>query len=258
MFGLTLEHENGLQNQVSIEANLRHSLSKHVELKAQLKAAHLAGKWSTQGMIAATIYFDIPAAKRVGLGTITGKVYDGEREFERGLANVIVRVGTQSAVTAKDGLYELAGLQPGVYYLQIDGTKLPKDLIPAISLGVPIVLEAEQLITLDIPMVQKASIHGQIKPEGIPRFTGSAEGVVIHARRGDDIFTAVSNADGVFHFADLYPGVWEITVNSNGWLKPMHTVDITMPSVVVNPGSSAQVDIKVRFLNNRVINPQDH
>lgn len=247
---LNLQYEMGQRNKTTLEANLVHPLRDNFDLKAQLKTSYSEGKWDTTGMIAGTIYFGIPGAKRHGLGTITGLVYDGQGEGQFGLAGAIVRVGNHAAVTARDGSFEFAGLQPGEYYVQVESPPLADELLPAIFLGNSIILEEDQVVTFDVPMVPKTSITGQIASEGFPRFEGSLAGIVMYARQGDDVVTTVTDTHGAFAFTELYPGMWEIIVNAGGRLGTMHVVEMPASLVDLTPGVSENLDIRIVPKNN--------
>ncbi len=200
---MTLQYETGLKNKTTLEAGVAHRLGENLEFKAQLKTTYSAGSWNTTGMLAGTYYFGVPAAKRLGLGIIRGRIY----ESGLGLQGAIVRVGNKAAITDKDGSFTFAGLQPGEYYLQIDGSSLKEGFVSGTFLGVSNKVEADQVAVLEIPLVAKAVITGVIESEGVPRFSGTVAGFTIHARQGGDILTTVSDSRGAFSFTELYPGV---------------------------------------------------
>ena len=240
----------------SIGARLHYSLSDWLRLEGEAKATRPdGGEWGVVGKVGltATQGFSVPVGVRTSVGTLAGRVFDASG----GLGGVVVRVGKLAAMTAADGTYQFSGLEPGVYYVQVDRANLPHGCIADLVMPAEVAIEAGATGRLDIPITRKASLSGQIVVcrQADPRggdvdCTGSAvsplTGVTVSATMGGEQRTVTTDAEGRFSLVELRPGSWEVRVVADGGQMPEgHVLEAEALIVSVEPGGKAEVLFKV-------------
>lgn len=272
--GLDISRTFGATSQsTSIGASARYDIADWLMLQAEAKATkRAAGEWDVSGKLAltATQRFNVPVGRKTSVGTLTGRVFDALGEGT-GYAGVAVRVGKAAAMTAADGTFQFRGLEPGMYYAQVDMANLPDGAIPDLMMPAIVMIEAGRENHLDIPITRKSSIHGKVtvyaqadpRPNGtngtnggngkngtngtngVLKEAGPLARVMVSAVMGDEKRFAMTDAEGRFSFIEMRPGNWEIRVVANGRMPEGYMVEQEVQVVNVAPGGRGDTLFRV-------------
>ncbi|MCA9124655.1 MAG: carboxypeptidase regulatory-like domain-containing protein, partial [Planctomycetales bacterium] len=124
---------------------------------------------------------------------------------------------TQSVESELDGTYQLKGLENGIYTLTVRKAGFATTQQTGLAIG-----DGEN--TRDVTMVTSGSLHGAV------RDTTTQEPIpfafIVVQQAGNQITSLQTNADGVFQFADLEPGAYDIQVVRYGYVEQTQAVTV--------------------------------
>ena len=216
MFGasLTLRFRNG------------HSLGFRVQRAANpAPAAGMPGK-TTLGLFEYAIPVGLPVTRKMTVGKLSGKVYDGDKG-RQGVPGLIVRIDDLAAVTDDKGEFVFDGLAPGSYVLTLDDRNAGSGLVTVDKMPLTLVVAGGRRTELAIGMTRGASLGGRIavydnEGEALQGVTGGPDtgagakpqlveraplaGATVEIRGEGDVFEQVTDAQGRFLFEGLRPG----------------------------------------------------
>ena len=116
--------------------------------------------------IEARTKFDMPFEGVVIRGRLEGTLFmdldnDGQRDHgEPGVAEALLRLGSQLARTDAQGYFRFPPLDPGTYNVEI--ARAPLGLVPTVPIPIVVSIAAGQVISLEIPMRSVGIIRGRV------------------------------------------------------------------------------------------------
>ena len=140
-------------------------------------------------------------------------------ETGRGIPDVLVHLGNESALTGADGRFVFPRPTSGAYYLHIDRVSLGMDRVPAVPMPYLIDVPADGVMDeLRIPVTRRASLSGRVRlmdihGSGLLADTLDAHApimAVVEATSGDHRLRRLCTRDGRFTFEDVPPGRWTL------------------------------------------------
>ena len=162
--------------------------------------------------------FALSIGQRAQVGSLRGSILD---ENSQGIADIVVQLADVTTRSQADGSYSFPALAAGRYFISLHTGVLNdrKVTIPATPLQVEILADTEQQLNLQV--VQVAQIIGNIRsglsPEqraalGIDEPAALLAGFIIELSRNGQVLRTLSNAQGLFQFDNLSPGLWQLRV----------------------------------------------
>lgn len=169
--------------------------------------------------------------------TLTGRL----RKNGRALAGATVTLRSEAAPawteTGPEGLFELRGLVPGAYRLEVS------DYRAGILLARQIQIDRDQNLALDL---DTATLEGIVLDERERQALGQVELTLTSLEGGDGAGIdrrTVSSADGTFAFTDMAAGAWRLKANRPGYTQREQVLSLSGTSqrleVVLDPAAGA-------------------
>ena len=227
--------------------------------KLSLQASLYRGS-RVQGTTAYAITYSVPLHLPV-LGhpktpVVTGRVVDVETG--NGLADVVVYIGSDVRITDQDGRFKFADTLPGPTYLFLDPQTIGTDRIATQPLPLSIMLEESNPPPIEIGVVRSARLSGRamvyapasqaVAPgisEGIDLTPSDPlRGVLLELSDGTERLRALTDLQGFFHFPQLRPGTWTLTVLAID-LPVHHYLAEKQVTFTLSPGEARDLHLKV-------------
>ena len=211
-------------------------------------------RWPTAELgvrLAATHALSLPVSDEVArlFGGRRAATIVGELETDYpvpDLSGVRVVAGPAEAETDAAGRFELR-LPPGRYRVRVDPASLPPSLVPVRG-EVEVTLAEKQTVRVTLRLAVRGRISGRVELAGegeLPRCL-----VEVINPEGERLLVAVS-PDGRFSLPGVRPGRYLVRV-AEGSLPPGYVPVGTGVSVVVEPGETAVVELRVKPPERRV------
>lgn len=200
--------------------------------------------------------FNIPVNKKKNIGKLSGKVINkGVSTIE----GIVLSIGSNQAVTDKDGNYSFPMLAAGKYYMMIDLRKAGVNAISEISAPYEIEIQPGIETKYAIGITLSSKIVGQIVIEkevaddnqtfaGIQQQLGK---LMIEANNDQEVFRILTNPDGRFSFENLKPGLWTVRVYDTGIPKEYELVN-NLFNLTLVPGKSEPLEVKIKEKRRRI------
>ncbi|MCI0706273.1 MAG: SPOR domain-containing protein [Ignavibacteriae bacterium] len=199
------------------------------------------------------IPINIPVKRLTTSGSVSGKVVDA---VGRGMGNVLVNIGTEAAVTDRNGNFFFAAVPPEKQYLIVDRATIGLDKLTLQPMPMELVVRGGEEERVDINVVQSASLTGTVTvynfAEENPLDTarqqlvdaGGYQGIIVEISNGSESHRRISDNLGRFTFTDVRPGRWTMSVVA-GQLPQYHFVERQSYDVALQPGLSSTADIRI-------------
>lgn len=160
-----------------------------------------------------------PLALRGNL--VEGYIVD-ERTGE-GIANVLVTLGNESALTDEDGRFVVPRPAEGTHYLFLDRVSLGLHRVPAVPIPYPVEIPAVgPLPVIQIPVSMRTVLSGRVRRYEVQGGAGTVRAdtvdvgpggrVVVEVQQRTLRFRQQADAQGRYTFNDLPPGRWAVRV----------------------------------------------
>lgn len=220
-------------------------------------------------MLSYAVPIKVPTMRKGDTKRLTGRVFD--QETRAGLANVVLRLGRQVAITDERGNFTFPAAPWGFYDLSVAGGQVPVGMIPVGTLPVPVDLATESEQHVEIGFIRGGTIAGRVQlyepdPRLMPSQTfirigqgGSAtpppavkelvpttglRGILVEVRNGDKVHRRLTNANGEFSFAGLHPGTWTVSMDPAA-IPDTATMDVSSYTVELAPKGEQQLEFRV-------------
>lgn len=199
---------------------------------------------------------DIPVSRRSDVGAVRGVVV--HNESGEGLPEVIVTIGEKTVATDGRGEFLVPVVPIGEWYLNLNTTRLRSDLIPVLTMPVPVIVELHKESEIRIEMTRPAAISGIVVTHEIDRSrlrlfsddpaeytrNGGLGGAVIEAVGPQGARRTVSRDDGTFSMDALPPGIWTVTILPEN-LPEGSVVRESSFELNIAPGETAEVMFQI-------------
>lgn len=205
--------------------------------------------------------FDLPLFPRPDVGHIKGRVVDGAG---RGIADLVVQIGTLAVTTDPDGRFEFPAVPPGEGFLVNRADQLGPSRVTQPATPWHFVLDPRQTLTQTFYAHQAAHLAGQLvlqTPAQSALSSGFVSGqpgaqplagVRIQLRGADGrLLQQVADEAGRFAFENLAPGDWVLEVDDAD-LPPAYDVQPKQQTLHLAEGESRAVDIQMVPIARRI------
>jgi len=211
----------------------------------------------TNNQVAYTLEYAIPIGipiKRItAVGQLRGSILD---EQGRGIANVLINIGENAALSGRNGAFFFASLKPGLVYLAVDKASIGFDRITIQPMPMEVLIRGGEETNLMLRVTRSVAIAGNVllfsaKEQGFLDTSkaliemGGKSGVFLELSNGAEIHRRVSDNKGRFLFADLCPGQWILKV-IGGDIPEYHTLYPDSMSIELKPGERKDVTFELR------------
>ncbi len=197
---------------------------------------------------------NIPVSLRTDVGSLEGVIYHKDTNLP--LKRVLVTVGDMSVLTDDEGRYSFKALPPGEVTI---GVSAPdhKDYIVAGKYPLELTIEKSGSHIVDIPMVEKATISGNVlrfeKKPGTGFFMiapeyykdGGFSGLVVELTGEFGVRREATKNDGTFSFTSVVPGAVQLRVYTEQ-LPDTHELVENLIEFTLEPGESSSHDFEVK------------
>jgi hypothetical protein len=199
-----------------------------------------------------TVPLGLPVGRSGESGAVEARLVD--REVNRPMTGVLVRLGDQAQFTDGDGRVAFTGLREATHYLQVDRATLGtgRITVPGAPLGVPV--RAGETARLELGVVRGARVQGTVRrfepvasSPGTPAVlqdSGPMGGAVMQLSRGSDTLRASVDGWGHFTFGELAPGSWTLSVVQAD-LPRYHRFEQERSTIELRTGESLAVVLRV-------------
>ena len=218
---------------------------------------------------------EIPVGRRAEIAAVRGRVY--REETNEPLKGVLLRLNGLAVATDKEGSFAFHLPHSGRYYLQMDRSRLPLDLIP--NQPVPIEVNVDDLdSTVEIGMVRAGGVGGNVAmygPEvqaagpsvgpgsppqdrvqdsageaGYSRLSGLGN-VLVELSDGKETRRRLTDSNGDFIFPEMRPGAYTLKV-AEGFIPTSLRLDRTTWEFHLAPGQQEAVEFRAIQERRRV------
>ncbi len=247
------------KNNDTFQLNYNHTLHNGVSLGASISTDTLDKQNGSQSdleyQLRLSIPFDTPIYRYKNIGSLQGKVYD--KALQQPVANAIVSVAGQYAVTNKQGEYLFKAIREGQYDLttNLNKTQLSNYLIEN-NQQQKINLLANKTTTRNIKLIAGTGISGQVlgytlangsilsaRNDAI-KPSGGIAGLLItltSTNNSEIAHKALTTEGGYFHFNGIKAGKWLVQVSDPG--KIIKDLRIEEPQRIIELKVGNEMDI---------------
>lgn len=195
----------------------------------------------------------VPLKRISGVGQLRGTLKD---EKGRGIANVMVNVGEETALSDRHGSFFFASLKPGTTYITIDKASIGFDRITVQPMPMEVLIRGGEESKISLNVTRSVSIAGTVtllstKERNLLDTTttlteiGGQSGVFLEITKGTEIHRRVTDNRGRFLFSELRPGVWTLKT-SGGDIPAYHNIEPEIMQIELLPGEKKNVHIELR------------
>ncbi|MCK5534196.1 hypothetical protein KAI68_03695 [bacterium] len=221
-----------------------------------------------------TIPWGIPIKKKEFIGSIKGKIYDGEKGEKVPIVNVILKINGATAISDKKGRFVFPSLKPGNYFLMIDKSSLGPNRLTDKKLPMMVRVKGGKVTKIEIGIVDSGNISGKIifftagkkgnkifknnvflsgsgKNNSLEGFSksdlrkvGALKNILVEINNDREIFRENTNKEGEFYFKNIRPGKWTLKFYDYN-LPAYHYFEKNEFQVELEPGGKKQFIIRV-------------
>ena len=215
---------------------------------------------ATEMLVSYSVPFQMATTRRIGPGSVRGRIYD--LETGKGLGGVLVSLAGFTAVSDGQGIFLFPAVKPGIQYLYFDRSEAAAGKVSPRAVPVEIDVASGAVKVVDLPLVRPGCIWGQVvmyRWRGAPvdesasadqagAFTGRliperglAGALVVLSQRGS-VVRRFTDQEGKFRADGLTPGEWAVTVEREGLPADLELIE--PPSkLFVAPGREMELSL---------------
>ena len=169
--------------------------------------------------------FNIPLEKPTPKGGILGYIYRNGNEPAKGIP---LYINGKTAISDDNGQFKFKGLNPGIYPVLVDKSKLELHELPMEESPIMVEISPNLEQEINIELVRTGQLLGEIslkqgKPSPLLINQVSLNNYFVQVQKGGEIRRTITNDSGQFDFKDLRPGKWTLTI-----LNPNNNKDIVL------------------------------
>ena len=195
----------------------------------------------------------LPVGQSDASGTVIARVVD--RDAERPVAGVLLRMGDQSRLTNEAGEATFTRLTQDVQYLELERATLGLDRMVLPAGPVAVRVHAGSTETVDLAVRRSARLTGsarrfEARPAavlGAPAMledSGAVAGAILQLANESDTLRTTVDASGRFTFAEVAPGAWTLSV-VRADLAPHRRFEDAPRAIVLRGGETGEVALRV-------------
>lgn len=215
--------EEYFQDRNQFEGVIIQKIGSHQIFELNSRLMLQRGQLGSRDFIASLKYIakiNLPIKRIADYATLSGTIHGENKEALQGIK---VMLGSQIAITNKDGIYTFKNIIPGEYYLDIDRQTLSIDAISDIVLPTAVSIQKNIINQQNIEITKAAMIKGKVKIANknnsniflLDKGKIDQSSVIVEASNGVQIFRKICSIGDAFDFTYLRPGLWSIKVYGN-------------------------------------------
>lgn len=200
--------------------------------------------------------FNIPVSKKKNIGKLSGKV------INKGVKNIeglVLSVGTDQAVTDKDGNYSFPLLPAGNHYMMVDYPKAGVNAITETPSPYQVEIQAGKETKFNIALTRSSKISGKIvivkevatTDKAYAEIRNKLGKLMIEAKNEGEVFRIFTTEDGAFSFEGLRPGLWTVKVYEHDITKEYELVT-DLFNLALTSGDAKYVEVKIKEKRRRI------
>ncbi|HEY6950976.1 MAG TPA: SPOR domain-containing protein, partial [Bacteroidota bacterium] len=244
------------QTYTLIEGAIEHEFPFHHKISARARQNVIIPATSGR-QVAYALEYSVPIAipvKRItAVGQVRGTITD---ERGNGVANALINIGEDAAVSTSSGEFVFSSLKPGVLYLTLDKASIGLDKITTQPLPMELDIRGGDVTNVPIRITRSVSVTGTVdlweakEASLLDTSTtllnlGGKGGVFLELSNGFEVNRRVTDSRGRFVFADIRPGTWVLKV-IGGDIPAYHVVDPDTLELVLQPGEKREVALQLK------------
>jgi len=216
----------------------------------QLHCSHFKGARDYIFFLSYAIPLTVPVKYRADIGHVYGQLLDEAQQMP--IPDAIVSLDGERAFTDAQGLFSFPGICPGSYPFKTE--LLPTSLVTKVPEPQSVQVVGGKRTDLVVATVQSCRVAGQIQlfdyvynlsGEGnVMEKGGLSNTFITLSSDNDEVFTYLSDFSGKFHFDNLRPGKWLVTIDATQ-LPKSHSLEFNDFYIEVAPNDSFFVQVKV-------------
>lgn len=200
--------------------------------------------------------FNIPESKKKNIGKLSGKVANkGVKNIE----GIVLSVGTDQAVTDKDGNYSFPMLPAGNYYMMVDHPKAGVNAITEMPSPYQVEIQAGKETKFNIALTHSSKISGEIvivkdvatTDKTYAEIRNKLGKLMIEAKNEGEVFRIFTTEDGKFSFEGLRPGSWTVKVYEHNIPKEYELVT-DLFNLDLTSGDTKYAEVKIKEKRRRI------
>ena len=246
-------------NTDKFQINYQHSFSNGLILGLSASTDTQANrKDTTDYLLSVSMPFDVPIYKRKNVSSIKGRVINNESH--RPIANAIVNIAGQYAVSDEQGYYQFKAIPAGKYAISTDLNRTQLTINYRIEDELQnITLSANQAVVHNIELTAGTGLEGQVrryitstssifqnKSDGLTPSDGIARLLVTLISTDDSeiVHKSLTTEGGFFSFNGIKAGQWQIQVTDPQ--KVMSDARLNKPHRLLNlkVGDNQEIEFK--------------
>jgi hypothetical protein len=187
----------------------------------------------------------------LGRAEIRGRVFydiDGDGQYsasDRGIDNVRIQLGSDTAKTDRSGWFFFRGLAGGSYIFSLMLESLPLPYLPLVPVRQPIELAEGDVKFIDIPVMMRRILSGRVYLDRNQnrKFDIGEEPLLGISICLDGKSAVSTDAQGVFRFPELVPGHHQLMLNCGMPMDDMIIFSISQPVIEISPDDPEMITV---------------
>lgn len=218
----------------------------------------------TDYLLSYSMPLGIPVGKKKSLGSITGRIFELEKEETVPLEHAVVTLNGSKTASDASGRFAFSA-PPGTYLLDVSLPSIGMGKTAAEKLPMKIKVEAGKSSQVELHILTAATLKGQIvlkespsvqgAVQGKPVFLGGPmatsqeiphvfKGVLVELSRPDQVLRVLSDEEGNFAFLNIRPGAWRFKIYDYN-LPAYYYVKNPEMDLTLSSGETRILDVKV-------------
>ncbi|RPI03619.1 MAG: hypothetical protein EHM64_12035 [Ignavibacteriae bacterium] len=198
----------------------------------------------------------VPFRRVSGIGQLRGSMVD---EQGKGLANVLISVGSNSALTDRKGNFYFPALKPGPNFVVAELGSIGFNRTTKQPMPMEVIIRGGEETTIVLSVTRTITVSGIVTMFNTHEHefgdtstalvdAGGKSGVFLEISNGTEINRRVSDNKGKFLFADMRPGSWTLKI-IGGDIPENYKID--PEEININLAAGEKTDVKFQLKPRR-------
>ena len=260
----------------NLQMGLDHVFRNDNKLSIKLRHTRYRGvtnRDSTSLLMQYTIPIGLPIAKRKGIGSVHGFIYD--EQTQKAIDGAVVKLNDLITATDVSGRFNFNAVRPGIYYLSVNTASLGENRLTAQKTPMQITVDGGKATQINLHAVLKTWLEGRVmvyrydtgKSESDDNsaenevYYSSGTGVtkgekgklvedyglantIVELKKNNEIKRVITDKHGRFEVPDMRPGKWTLKIYEEN-LPQYYYLKKNNLNLDLKPGQSSKIHLKV-------------
>lgn len=247
------ELEQYYRDRSLMTVNVQASLTRRQELGVAVNYHLVKNSVDQKGFSALVRYhykLFVKTSRLNDVGHLSGTIRQEDSTASDG---IWVSLANQTTVTNTAGEFHFKNIPAGTYYLRFDESGSGIGTIPDKPGPYSVTIFPDQQVRYDLLLTKAAAITAKIVIQKDSRMdqkgyispSRNIDALLLEVKKGEEMFRAYTDKNGIVSFTDLRPGEWEVTLYSQG-LPSGYTADFQSQTISLSPGSDFHLDLPIK------------